>query len=247
MLAKVPPTKRICVWSGPRNISTALMYSFAQRADTTVVDEALYGHFLATTNAKHYHPGSAETLASMSTDATTVINDIILGDYATPIVFHKQMTHHLVNLDWSFLSQTINVILTRDPRDMLPSYAKNIPQLGMHDVGYALHHKLLTYLRELGQEPPILDSRLVLENPRGVLGKLCERLGIAFDPAMLSWEAGARPEDGSWAKYWYDSVHHSTGFGKFRPKTTPFPTHLKSLLAECQPFYQELSALAIRA
>lgn len=245
---------RICVWSGPRNISTALMYSFAQRADTTVVDEPLYAHYLATTDADDYHPGSAEILATMENDGAVVGDTIANGSYPTPVVFFKQMTHHLVHLDWSFMADTVNVILTRDPVDMLPSHAKNIPNPSMRDVGYAQHFELLTYLRALGQEPPVLDSRLVLENPRAVIKALCDRIGIAFDDAMLRWQAGPRPEDGCWAPYWYANVHRSTGFGQYRPNysldnnphTKPFPDALRPLLAECLPYYQQLSALAIR-
>lgn len=249
------PTTRICVWSGPRNISTALMYSFAQRTDTTVVDEPLYAHYLASTDADTYHPGSAEILASMENDGAVVADTIAKGPYSTPVVFFKQMTHHLVNLDWSFMAHTVNVILTRDPVDMLPSHAKNIPEPTMRDVGYAKHLSLLRYLRDLGQTPPVLDARLVLENPRGVLGALCQRIGIDFDEAMLRWDAGPRAEDGVWAKDWYANVHQSTGFGIYRPKyslnaqpnTQPFPERLKPLLQECQPIYEQLSALAIRA
>ncbi|MGB1249649.1 MAG: sulfotransferase family protein [Candidatus Promineifilaceae bacterium] len=236
---------RICVWSGPRNISTALMYSFAQRSDTTVVDEALYGHYLSKTPAEAYHPGSAEIIATMDNDGERVVRDILLGPYNTPIVFHKQMTHHLVELDWGFMAQTINVILTRDPVDMLPSYMKNVERPTMVDVGYAKHIKLLNYLRSLGQEPPVLDSKQVLLNPRKVLTALCEQIGIPFDEAMLTWDAGARLEDGCWAKDWYHSVHRSTGFGAYRPKSAPFPDSLKPLLAECLPYYEQLSQLAI--
>ena len=240
-------TIRICVWSGPRNISTALMYSFAQRRDTTVVDEPLYGHYLSKTPAEAYHPGSAEIIATLDNNGERVIRDIVLGDYGTPIVFHKQMTHHLVELDWSFMAHTVNVILTRDPVDMLPSYMKNVEQPTMVDVGYAKHIELLDYLRSLGQEPPVLDSKQVLLNPRKVLGKLCEQIGIPFDEAMLSWEAGARPEDGCWAPYWYHNVHRSTGFGVYRPKIAPFPEPLKPLLADCLPYYERLREMAILA
>ncbi len=239
--------KRLCVWSGPRNISTALMYSFAQRADTTVVDEPYYAHYLASTDADEYHPGSAEILATMENDGAAVTRDVVLADYPTPIVFFKQMTHHLAHLDWSFMAQTVNIILTRDPHDMLPSYVKNVAEPTMRDVGYAAHVQLLEYLRALGQEPPVLDSRLVLENPRGVLSELCRRVGIAFDEAMLAWAAGSRPEDGCWAPYWYASVHRSTGFAQYRPKNAPFPDQLKPLLAQCVPYYEQLLALAIRA
>ena len=223
------------------------MYSFAQRSDTTVVDEPLYAHYLTTTDASEYHPGSAEIIASQENDGATVVRDVLLGNCETPVLFAKNMTHHLANLDWSFMAETVNVILTRDPREMLPSYVKQVAEPTMRDVGYAKHIELLDHLRELGQEPPILDGREVLLDPRGVLAKLCERIGIAFDEAMLSWEAGPRPEDGVWAKYWYDSVWKSEKFGAYRPKTALFPNRLKPLLNASLPYYEQLSALAIKA
>ena len=240
-------TKRICVWSGPRNISTALMYSFAQRADTTVFDEPHYAYYLATTDADEYHPGAAETLATYENDGEKVTRDIILGDHETPVAFFKQMTHFLPGLDWSFMKQTVNVILTRDPKDVLLSYSKNIENPIMRDVGFAAHGELLDYLHSIGQEPPVLDSQAVLENPRGVLSKLCDQIGIPFDEAMLAWEPGARPEDGTWAKYWYHNVQASSGFGQYRPKNNPLPDHLIPLYEECLPHYEQLSKLAIRA
>ena len=153
----------------------------------------------------------------------------------------------LVNLDWYFMDETVNVILTRNPEEMLPSYAKQVQQPAIHDVGYAQHHELLAYLRARGQNPPILDSTETLKNPRAVLTKLCAHIGIPFDEAMLSWPAGARPEDGSWAPYWYASVHQSTGFLPHTAKKTPIPEQLRPLLAQCQPYYEELAAQAIRA
>ena len=238
---------RICLWSGPRNISTALMYSFAQRADTAVFDEPLYAHYLSKTPAQHYHPGADEVIATMENDGQKVVQNLILGSQAAPVLFFKHMTHHLNDLDWGFMHQTVNVILTRDPVEMLPSYAKQVEQPALHDVGYALHLELLDYLRSIGQTPPVLDSKQTLLNPRGVLTRLCEQIGIPFDEAMLSWQAGARPEDGTWAKFWYHAVHRSTGFQQYQPKTEPFPEQLRPLLAECQPYYEKLSALAIQA
>lgn len=239
-------TKRVCIWSGPRNISTALMYSFAQRSDTTVVDEPLYAHYLSTTEAYNYHPGADEVLITQENDGASVVRNVILGRYPTPIVFFKQMVHHLVNLDWDFLDQTINVLLTRDPREMLPSYAKNVEQPRLGDTGYADLVRLLDYLRARGQSPPVLDSKQVLLNPRRVLARLCAQIGIPFDEVMLSWEPGPRAEDGVWARYWYQSVHRSTGFQKYKAKTEPFPPDLEPLLAECRPYYDELMTLAIR-
>jgi hypothetical protein len=238
---------RICLWSGPRNISTAMMYSFAQRDDTVVYDEPLYAHYLSKNPAREYHPGAEGVIATMENDCEKVVRDLILGGHPKPVAFFKNMTHHLFNLDLGFLTKTINVLLTRDPVDMLPSFAKRIENLSLRDVGYKSHIELLNKLRFLGQNPPVLDSKQVLLNPQKVLGELCERIGIPFQDAMLSWEAGARPEDGSWAKYWYKSLHQSTGFRKNNQRDEPFPEALKPLLEECKPYYDRLSAIAIKA
>jgi hypothetical protein len=238
---------RICLWSGPRNLSTALMYSFAQRTDTTVFDEPLYAHYLSKTPARGYHPGAEDVITAMENDGQKVVDKLILGPHPTPVVFFKHMTHHLINLDWGFLDHTVNLLLTRDPLDMLPSYAAQVETPTLQDVGYAQHLELLRYLQSRGQNPPVLDAKQILLNPKKVLRELCERIGIAFQDRMLTWEAGARPEDGLWAKYWYHSVHQSTGFGTYVQKSAPFPKSLEPLLAECQPYYDQLSALAIQA
>lgn len=240
-------TTRIALWSGPRNISTALMYSFAQRPDTAVFDEPLYAHYLSHTPAHGYHPGADDVLATQENDGQKVIETLFLGPHAQPVLFIKNMTHHLVDLDWGFLEQMVNVILTRDPVEMLPSYAKQIPHPTLADTGYADHLRLLDYLRVRGQEPAVLDGKQVLLNPRKVLGALCEQIGIAFDGAMLSWLPGPRPEDGVWARYWYASVHRSTGFQPYAPKPETFPDYLRPLLAECRPLYDQVAALSIRA
>ncbi len=238
---------RICVWSGPRNISTALMYSFAQRADTTVYDEPLYAHYLVNTTAKDYHPGADQIIATMENDGEKVVADTILGPQPTRVAFFKQMTHHLVELDQSFMGQTVNVMLTRHPRDMLPSYAEQVSRPTLRDVGYKTHLHLLEFLQALGQEPVVLDAEATLRNPEVVLQELCERIGIPFEEAMLSWPAGARPEDGMWAEFWYASVHRSTGFQPYKPKTEPFPEDLKPLFDECMPYYVALAKEAITA
>jgi hypothetical protein len=237
---------RINVWSGPRNISTALMYCFAQRADTHVVDEPLYAHYLSHSSAHEYHPGAEVVLRSQDNDGEAVVRDIILGPCDRPVLFLKQMTHHLVELDLDFLAETANVILTRDPADMLPSYQQQVATPTLADTGYPQHHELLTYLRARGQKPVILDARETLRNPRSVLSQLCEHMGIDFDDRMLQWEAGPRPEDGAWAPHWYARVHRSTGFAAYRPKSEPFQEKLQPLLERCRPLYEELAAAALR-
>ncbi|MDA1193232.1 MAG: sulfotransferase family protein [Candidatus Poribacteria bacterium] len=237
--------KRICLWSSPRNVSTALMYSFAQRADMRVLDEPLYAHYLRVSGADH--PDRERVIESMESDGAKVIENVVFGECDRPVLFMKQMTHHLVEIDRRFLERTVNVLLTRDPVDMLPSLGNvlNLPTL--RDTGYAAQHELLEQLRAYGQNPSVIDSRELLNDPRGVLSQLCARLGIPFDEAMLSWEAGARPEDGVWAPHWYASVHQTTGFQPYRPKTTPFPPELKPLLEECRPYYDALYEIALKA
>lgn len=219
------------------------MYSFAQRPDTTVVDEPLYAHYLKKTDANEYHPGAEEVLANQENDGQKVIENIILGDYDTPIVFFKNMTHHLVDLDWSFMKEAVNIILTRDPKEMLPSYAKQVERPTMRDVGYAQHLKLVKYLNSIGQNPPIIDSKKLLDFPKSRLRELCESIGIPFDETMLNWPAGARSEDGVWAKYWYHNVHKSTGFKPYQAKIKPFPEELGDLLKECEELYEQLVSI----
>ena len=238
-------TLRINLWSGPRNVSTALMYSFAQRHDTTVVDEPLYGHYLRVADA--IHPGMDEVMAVMDCDGERVVRELILGPCAAPVLFLKQMAHHLVELDRAFLAQTVNVLLIRDPVQMLPSLAHNLPHPNLRDTGLAIQSELYKQLLELGQQPPVLDSKELLKNPAVVLGQLCHQLGVDFDEHMLHWQPGARPEDGIWAKYWYSSVHLSRGFEPYRAKQEPFPPRLLPLLAECRPHYTFLAAHAIKA
>jgi hypothetical protein len=220
------------------------MYSFAQRSDTRVVDEPLYGHYLHVSGADH--PGAAEVMAVMDTDGNRVVREVVLGPCNKPVLFMKQMAHHLIDLDMAFLSQTVNVLLVRDPAEMLPSLNIQLSEPILRDTGLAFQSQLLQDWRSQGQEPPVLEARELLLDPPGVLRQLCERLAIPFEEAMLHWSPGARPEDGIWAKYWYHNVQTSTGFQPYRPKTEPFPDHLRPLLDECRPHYEILYEAAIK-
>ena len=235
---------RICLWSGPRNISTTLMYSFAQRTDTSVFDEPLYAHYLCNTSANEYHPGAQEVVASQENNGQKVI-DMIMGKHEKPVVFFKNMTHHLLDLDRSFMKDVVNVILTRDPKEMIPSFAKVIDNPTMRDIGYELHTQLIDYFEKENISYVVLDSKKILLKPEKVLTKFCNTIGIEFDNTMLNWQAGARKEDGTWAKYWYDNVHKSTGYIPYQPKKEPFPEKLIPLLNECQPHYNKIVKKAI--
>lgn len=236
-------TERICLWSGPRNVSTALMYAFGQRSDTEVIDEPLYAYYLQVTGAMH--PGREEVIASMQSDATEVIRDVILGPSEKPVLFMKQMAHHLLDMDRSFMHEIQNILLIRDPKEMLPSLTKviGIPQL--KDTGLKIQAELFAELCEIGQSPPILDARELLLAPKQVLSTLCNRLGLPFEESMLSWQRGGHPSDGVWAPHWYHNVHQSNGFTPYQPKSEPFPEELNSVLSECIPYYERLRADAI--
>lgn len=236
---------RIVLWSAPRNVSTAIMYAFAQRVDTRVVDEPLYGHYLLRTGAKH--PGRADILAAMDTNGERVVEEVILGPCDRKVLFVKNMGHHLLDLRWDFLLETVAVILIRDPVEMLPSLINQVPEPTLDDTAIKRQREIFTFLQEHGHTPCVVDSRQLLLDPRGVLEQLCSAVGLTFDECMLSWPAGPRPEDGVWAPHWYHALHKTTGFAPYRPKTAPFPAFLRPLLEECRSHYDFLYDHALRA
>ncbi|MBT6381590.1 MAG: sulfotransferase family protein [Opitutales bacterium] len=237
--------KRISVWSGPRNVSTALMYSFAQRADTKVFDEPLYAHYLSSIADRPEHPGERDILRAQENVGRRVVDSILMADQGKPVLFFKNMAHHLVDLDWDFLDEMTNILLTRQPRDMLHSYSKMIPEFGLSDTGYDKLKQLADAIVAKGQEPVVIDSKRLLESPESILRQLCDRVGIQFEESMLSWEAGPKPDEGVWAPHWYHNAHRSSGFVAYKPKTDEFPERLQPLLEECQELYDELLPFAI--
>ncbi|MDP8902099.1 MAG: sulfotransferase family protein, partial [Actinomycetota bacterium] len=196
---------KLSVWSGPRNVSTALMYAFRQRPDTLVVDEPLYSHYLKVTRAEH--PGDDEVLAAMDTDGGRVVRGVLLGPCERPVHFFKNMAHHLEGLDRGFLGGLTNVLLTRDPAEMLPSLARQLPNPTLRDTGLLYQTEILDHILGEGLDPVVLDAKQLLLDPPGVLRGACDQLGIPFHEAMLRWPAGPKPEDGVWAKHWYANVH----------------------------------------
>jgi len=225
---------RINLWSSPRNVSTAFMYSFAQRKDTTVVDEPLYAYYLQ--NVAVNHPAKSEILDTMEHDLPKLISDVLLKNYGTPIVFFKQMTHHLWERNYDFLAGFKNIIFIRDPRLIIRSYTKVRQQVTMQDIGIQQQVELLNRL----ENPIVLDSETLLENPKTCLQALCKFLNISFDAAMLKWEAGARKEDGVWAKHWYHNVHQSTEFQSYKKENFVMKDNLEELAEACLPYYQLL-------
>jgi len=238
-------TLRIQCWSGPRNISTAFMYAWAQRPDTTVVDEPLYAAYLA--RFDRGHPMVDAVLTAQSSDPRQVIEEVILGPCETPVLFMKQMAHHLRGLsDTSFLGMTENIFLIRHPDDMLRSLSVQLPDCDLDDTGLPEQVDVLVRVLAAGGHPVVVDSRSVLADPAGVLAAVCARIGLEFTDAMLSWPAGPKPYDGAWAPAWYANVHESTGFGAPRPsRHDPLPRRFEPILADALPLYERLAEYAV--
>lgn len=229
--------------AGPRNISTALMYSFAQRNDTIVMDEPFYAFYLHTTGI--HHPGKDEILDSQSTDARHVAHSI-LENGTMPVVFVKNMAHHLELIDQSFLDKVTNVFLIRNPAQILASYVQVIEDISLRDIGIEYQFNLFHRLRAQGKDPIVLDSGHVLENPSSVLHQVCERIGIPFYDEMVHWPAGSKPYDGVWARYWYTNVHQSTGFAPQPTSDRPLPQHLHPLNEMAQYYYRAIAPFSVR-
>jgi len=233
---------RIAMWSGPRNISTALMRAWENRSDTAVWDEPLYASYLHETGLDH--PLRKETLASHETDWRAVIREATEGpsNGNAPIFYQKHMAHHLLpDMDRSWLRKVINCFLIRNPREVLLSYRKKRAQVSITDLGVIQQSEIYHLVcSETDQQPPIVDAKDILMDPEGTLTALCGALGIAFDVRMLSWRAGKRDSDGAWADHWYEVVRQSTGFAPYSPRTGELPLHLEELAEECDCYYRPL-------
>lgn len=235
------PPLRLAMWSGPRNISTAMMRSWGNRPDTFVCDEPLYAYYLKTTGKPH--PGAEEVIAHHEPDWRKVVG-WLTGPVpeGKGIFYQKHMTHHLLpEIDRNWLGRVTNVFLIRDPREVITSYmAKNdIPELA--DVGFTQQIEIFDWVRQhTGAVPAVLDAKDVQQDPRGQLGLLCEALNIPFYDSMLSWQPGLRPTDGIWAKHWYKEVETSTSFRPYQPKSATVPPQLSSVYEQCRQCYESL-------
>jgi Sulfotransferase domain len=236
------------MWSGPRNVSTAMMRSFGNRRDTTVVDEPLYAAYLRATGI--VHPGREEILAAQSDDWRVVTAQLTgpVPDGAT-VYFQKHMAHHLLpQFGRGWLAGVSNAFLVRDPAGVIASYAKVRGEPTLEDLGFPQQVEIFRSCADrAGAPPPVVDAADLLAAPEPVLRLLCDRLGLAFDPAMLSWPAGPRPSDGVWAQHWYAAVEASTGFARPASASRLVPDHLLGLLERCQPYYDELATHRLTA
>jgi hypothetical protein len=239
--------QRIAMWSGPRNISSAMMRSWGNRTDTFVCDEPLYAHYLLLTGTPH--PGADEVIRSQENDWRKVVH--WLTEFEPPgktIFYQKHMTHHLLpNIDRSWLDRVTNAFLIREPREVVTSFIKIAGSPKLEETGLPQQLEIFNWVRSrTGRMPPVIDSRDVLENPQRLLRLLCEALDVEFAETMLAWPPGPRDTDGVWAKYWYDAVLKSTTFQKYKPKDEPVPSHLTGVLREAEEIYGQLYECRLR-
>lgn len=234
-------TVRIAMWSGPRNISTAMMRAFENRPDCAVVDEPFYAAYLAETGL--VHPMRDEVLASQSQDWRVVARGLA-QDAPAAVYYQKQMTHHMLpdfGLDW--MDGCANAFLIRDPAAVLASYVKKRAEVTLEDIGVVRQRELFDRQADrLGAAPPVIEGADVLADPRGLLTALCGALNIPFREEMLSWPAGRRDSDGVWAPAWYEAVERSTGFAAAeREAPASLTDELARIAEQARPHYEALA------
>ena len=221
------------------------MYSFAQRSDTLVVDEPLYGYFLKHTGAQR--PGRDEVLNQMETDGYKVINNVLLGHYEKPVVFFKHLTNQAIDLDVSFMKEMVNVFFIRNPKNIIASFAEVVEQPVQDDIGIKLQESYYRHALKHHYKNVMVDADDLLSNAKGIIKSLCKNCDIEFEESMLHWPPGPKTYDGIWAPYWYKNVHQSTGFSRQRSSDRPLPKHLYELYEESKIHYNYLKQFAIAA
>jgi hypothetical protein len=239
-VATSAPVTRLAVWSGPRTISTALMRSWENRPDTIVIDEPLYAHYLNVTGLDH--PGRAEVIGAGETDWHNVVTTLLGPVHDGIAVFYqKHMAHHLLpDIDRGWVADLTNVLLIRDPREVVASYVRSRADVIAEDLGLPQQIQLYDELVTAGTPPPVIDARDFLLDPESYLRAMCHHVGVDFTPSMLAWPPGRRDSDGVWGRYWYDAVWRSTGFAEYRPHDPQLDHDAAAVAEECRPMYERL-------
>jgi hypothetical protein len=238
---------RIAMWSGPRNISTAMMRAWGNRPDTVVVDEPFYAFYLKKTGTDH--PGASEVISGGETDWRTIVANLI-GPIPNGrrIFYQKQMTHHLLpEVSRGWLREVTNCFLIRDPAEVITSYIKKNREPTVEDVGFVQQAEIFDFVhRQTGWLPPVIDANDVLRDPTRMLQLLCDAIGVEFSDVMLSWPSGRRETDGVWAKYWYAEVERSTSFAPYHRRKIDVPKSLHEVHARCREIYDRLYGMRLR-
>ena len=233
----------IFMWSGPRNLSTALMRSFENRSDTEVLDEPLYAYYLKET--KKTHPLSNDIINTYETNINKLIIQITKNT-GKKYSYQKHMTHHILNktpIDW--IDKGINCFLIRSPKEVIKSYIKKNDLNNSNDIGFPMQIKLFNLVKKYGNKPIIINARDLSYNPKKVLLILCKKLNIPFLETMLKWPKGKRRSDGIWGEIWYKNVESTTEFKKMDVNTESIPTKFENIHLECLDIYNELNSLNI--
>lgn len=240
-------TVRIAMWSGPRNISTAMMRSFGARPDAWVTDEPLYAHYLKVTGVTH--PGREEVIAAHEPDWRKVA-DWLTGPVpgGREVWYQKHMAHHLLPvIERGWLDGLAHAFLIREPDEMVASLRKTYPEAALADTGLPQQSEIFDRVAgRLGRAPPVVLASDVLKDPAAQLEALCAALGIPWCDAMLAWPPGRRETDGAWAPYWYAAVEASTGFEPYRRRHVELDDAEARLVDECRPYYEKLFALRLK-
>ena len=234
----------IAMWSGPRNISTAMMYAFGNRADCIAWDEPFYAFSLV--HHGNDHPMREAIIAANESDWGKLVAACV-APASKPLFYQKHMTHHMLpGYDRAWIDRLTNAFLIRAPERVLASYTRKWSDVSLRDIGFAEQAEIFDQVaQKTGAAPPVIDSDDVLGDPRKILTRLCQACGIAFDDAMLNWPAGPKPFDGNWAPHWYNAVWASTGFARPRPKPVELPASLHKIADAARPYYEKMKAFRL--
>ncbi len=238
---------RLAMWSGPRNISTALMRAWENRPDTQVVDEPLYAAYLKATGKDH--PGREQIIAHYETDWNKLFHWLTsFSPAGASLWYQKHMAHHLLpHLPRQWVLQLRNAFLIRDPARVVVSLSKKLKRFSLEDTGLPQQVELFELVRShTGQVPPVIDAQDVLRNPRGMLRALCRAWQVEFSEQMLHWPSGPRASDGIWGPWWYGEVYRTTGFRPWQPQPVSVPRELQPLVRECQQLYDHLAQYRLK-
>ena len=239
-------TKRLLMWSGPRNLSTAMMYAFAQRDDCEVWDEPFYAAYLTATKLDH-PMGDAIVAAGDALPDDVIAKCVRAGAKGKPLFYQKHMTQHMIPSfprDW--IAQQTNVFLIRHPARVLASYAAKRDNPTLDDIGFSQQAALIDLVTTASGNPPlIVDSADIRDDPKGMLEAICTAVGIAFDPKMLSWPKGGHAQDGVWAPHWYGAVWNSTGFAGPEGPLPNVAPELEGIYADAKRLYDKMSAMKL--
>lgn len=236
-------SNRVALWAGPRDVATLLMYSFANRKDTIVLDEPLHGYYLGFSGQDRFY--RQDVLSNMELDPAKIIDTLVRCDMSKPNLFIKNITNQIIGLQWDFLLHFKNILLLQNPEQMIVQYRKHIPGISLIDLSYEVQYHVLLYLIEQGIEPIVVLDTDLLSRPMEMLDRICKKLDIPFDASMMAWPSGPKQCDGIWAKHWYEKVWASDTFAAFNPQYEPLPAELDFISRKAHLHFDRLAKYAI--